>query len=420
MVKIKYTSGGRTVSQRQFFDNIKQKGIDLAFAKLEELVHGAAASIVDPETGKHAAVFVRRRPNNEGHIIRTQGSPAFARELEKRLGVDAGTVMTMTPEQPAIPYVYLAHASEDHEKLAKPLAKKLLAKGIEVWLDGWEIGSGDSLRQKMEEGLAGCTHFVVLLTPKSLGKKWVETEIDAGFVRAVEGEARFIGIRVGVAIDQLSPFLKSRRCPQIDVSDEAAVDALISELHGVSNKPPRGPKPRYVQTIPAGIPGWATTAVAVAEYLVRNSKNGTIFDPQTTIAQTAEATGLSEEDVRLGVLDLSDRGLIERSNTIGSDRFWPKLGLFVEFDEHFMGWKPEEDAVLVANYLVSTGEHMVKLDDAFASNFPEWSVRRLNAALAYLEGSKAVETSKALAQNPFIAFRISVTDRTRRFVRDHG
>jgi len=51
----------------------------------------------------------------------------------------------------------------------------------------WEIRSGDSLKRKMEEGLAGCTHFVVLLTPNSLGKPWVETEIDAGFLRMVRG-----------------------------------------------------------------------------------------------------------------------------------------------------------------------------------------------------------------------------------------
>jgi hypothetical protein len=67
-----------------------------------------------------------------------------------------------------------------------------MAKGIEVWFDEWEIRTGDSLRRKMEEGLANCTHFVVLphteLPP--LHKTWVETEIDAGFIRSVGGEAR--------------------------------------------------------------------------------------------------------------------------------------------------------------------------------------------------------------------------------------
>ena len=84
-----------------------------------------------------------------------------------------------------------------------------MANGIDVWLDEWEIRPGDSLRRKMEEGLANCTHFIVLLTPTSLHKPWVETEIDVGFLRAVGGESRFIGLRAGIRVDDLSQFLRT-------------------------------------------------------------------------------------------------------------------------------------------------------------------------------------------------------------------
>jgi hypothetical protein len=62
---------------------------------LEQQVHDAAASIIDPETGKHAEVFVRRRSPTE-LTLRTHGSPAFVRELEKRLGVETGSIETMS------------------------------------------------------------------------------------------------------------------------------------------------------------------------------------------------------------------------------------------------------------------------------------------------------------------------------------
>jgi hypothetical protein len=138
-------------------------------------------------------------------ILRRRGSPAFARELEKRLGVDTGSIETMSTQATSdVPRVYLAHASDDHETLAKPLAEALMAQGIDDWFDEWEIRAGDSLRRKMEEGLTNCTHFVVLLTTSSLHKPWVETEIDAGFIRAVGGESRFIGIRAGVGVNDLS------------------------------------------------------------------------------------------------------------------------------------------------------------------------------------------------------------------------
>lgn len=417
---IEFRSGGRKVSLDQFFDNFAKKALDAVFSQVEEKVHGAASSIVDPATGKHAEVFVRRKSAQDGWIIRTQGSPEFARELERRLGVAEGTVETVTASVEDVPHVYLAHAWEDHETLAKPLATRLLAHGIEVWLDGWEIRPGDSLRRKMEDGLKDCTHFIVLLTPHSLGKNWVETEIDVGFTRAVEGVARFIGLRVGVEVDQLSPFLRTRRCPSIDLPDEKAIAGLAADIHGVSAKPPRGEKPHYVQSMPEGLKSWSVDAVRVAEHLVRTSEKGCLFDPQTNPHKVAEATGLSEEDVRMGVLDLVDAGLVERSKTIGSEGFWPKLELFVEFDSHFMDFDTKADAVAISNWMVSRRLESTTIDDLFSQGFSDWSVRRINSALSYLQEAKLIRPMHTAGQGRWVMRMFDVTDRTRRFVRDNG
>lgn len=408
------------MSKNQFWKTISQKGIDLAFAEIEACAHGAAASIVDPATNRHASIFVRRK-GNDGYIISTQGSPEFARELEKRLGVERGFVRTMAEEKAGdIPVVYLAHASEDHETLARPLAEGLMAAGIDVWFDAWEIRSGDSLRRKMEEGLGSCSHFLVLLTPNSLGKPGVESEIDVGFVRSVGGDSRFIGLRSGIEIKQLSPFLRSLRCPQIDLSDGAAIDALVADLYGISRKPVRGPKPRYVQIVPDGLGSWSKGAIRVAEYLVRESKDGGVLDPQARMSSVAAALSLPDEDVRLAVLDLEDAGLVERSREIGGDKFWPRVGLFVEFDRHFMDFDNAKDAVDLANRFVSSGNDVVVVSDNLADWFPDWPVRRLNSALAYLEDGKLIDCLNTFGQGPWRTSRVRITDRTLRFVRDHG
>jgi hypothetical protein len=414
-----FRNGGSRVSQDQFFKNLKQQAIDSALKHLEEKVYGAASSIIDPETGKHSDVFVRRK-GNDGLVIRTKGSPAFARELEKRLGADPGEVKSMHDgTEPGVPQVYLAHAFEDHETLARPLAERMMAEGIEVWFDEWEIRSGDSLKRKMEEGLAGCTHFVVLLTPNSLGKPWVETEIDAGFVQMVEDGCRFIGVPVDVLVGQLSPFLRTLRCPAVTIGDERARAELIADIYGVSRKPPRGETPRYVKTVPEGLATWSPSAIAVAEYLVRKSEHADVMDPQTDVAQVAAATGLPEEDIRLGVLDLKDNGLVEESESIGSEDFWPRTGLFVEFDRHFMDFNNEDDAVAIANWLIN--EKLEEADaDQIAKQFPDWKPRRLNSALGYLEEAKAIEPVKCIGSGPYAMSHIMVTNRTRRFVRDRG
>jgi hypothetical protein len=247
---LEFRSDGRRVSEDEFFKSLTQQAIEAGMAELEKRIHAAAASIIDPETGKHAEVFVRWR-GETALVLSTRGSSAFACELEKRLGLDAGAIHSASPHMtPDARRVYLAHASEDHESLAKPLAARLMASGVDVWLDEWEIRAGDSLRRKIEQGLSDCTHFLVILTPRSLSKPWVQTEIDAGFVRAVGGEARFIGLRVGIGVGELSPFLRSLRCPEIRLDQSAEIDALIADIHGISRKPALGPTPHYIKAAP--------------------------------------------------------------------------------------------------------------------------------------------------------------------------
>jgi hypothetical protein len=413
---LEFRSGGRRVSQNELFDIMKRQALEAGMTALEERVRTAAASIIDPETGKHAQVFVRRRGETQ-LILRTRGSAVFARELEKRLGVATGSIETMTAQSSDdVPRVYFAHASEDHDTLAKPLAEGLIASGIDVWLDEWEIRAGDSLRRKMEEGLANCTHFIVLLTPVSLRKPWVQTEIDAGFIRAVGGESRFIGIRAGVAVDDLSPFLRTLRSPEVRLDEPDEVDALIADIHGVSRKPERGARPRYIKTIPEGLKTWSPAAVAVAEYLVHSSTYGIELDPQATVAHVAQATTLPEEDVRLGVLDLADAGLVK---AISSDSFWPTTELFVEFDRHFLNFDSERDAIAIANWLINQKIESISIAQ-LAPHFVEWPPRRLNSALSYLDEAKLIHPLKALDSAPWMMMALHVTDHTRRFVRDHG
>ena len=45
--------------------------------------------------------------------------------------------------------VFLSHSSKD-EAVVRPLAERLRADGLRVWLDEWEIKPGDSIPTKIE------------------------------------------------------------------------------------------------------------------------------------------------------------------------------------------------------------------------------------------------------------------------------
>lgn len=411
LLAIEFRRGGRKVSSKDFVDGLLEEVVNSAIDSLVDEIHGKAASIVDPETGKHAPVFIRRI--GEQLRVQTVGSPAFARELEKRLGWESGDVNIRTPTVER-PLVYLAHATED-KSIAKPIAEGLIARGIDVWYDDWEIGLGDSVRRKMDKGLGECTHFVVLLSHTSIKKPWVNEELDAGLLAAVEGTSRFVGLRNGIELSELPPLLRNRPAPEVTLTD-SGLDDLAARIYGISEKPPLGPSPRYIRSQGEETSAWSTAARAVAEHFVTNSRTGHKMDPQATYEELQEATGLPEEDVRLGVLDLVDAGMLEKSRTIGSNRVWPLSDLFSTFDGMFLDTDPEEDAKALAAYLVNTGKSLVASEEV--GKALEWDARRFNPAAHWLIAARVVKAYDALGGSHYRPFRLSCGDELLRFERN--
>lgn len=52
------------------------------------------------------------------------------------------------------PKVFISHASEDKDRFVINFSTKLRSKGIDTWLDKWEMRPGDSLIDRIfEEGI---------------------------------------------------------------------------------------------------------------------------------------------------------------------------------------------------------------------------------------------------------------------------
>jgi hypothetical protein len=74
--------------------------------------------------------------------------------------------------------IFISHASEDKDAIARPLYRALIEKGLSVWFDEAVLALGDSLRRKIDEGLARCRYGVVILSPHFLSKQWPQRELD--------------------------------------------------------------------------------------------------------------------------------------------------------------------------------------------------------------------------------------------------
>lgn len=84
--------------------------------------------------------------------------------------------------------VFICHASEDKESVARPLANALREQHLEVWYDEFSLRVGDSLRRSIDRGLAQSRFGVVILSPSFFRKQWSQWELDGLAARQMNSE----------------------------------------------------------------------------------------------------------------------------------------------------------------------------------------------------------------------------------------
>ena len=76
------------------------------------------------------------------------------------------------------PVIFLSHSSPNKD-FVRGLAKKLKKDNIDVWLDELEIKIGESIHQKVNEGLKKSDFFAIVLSEASVNSKWVQEELSS-------------------------------------------------------------------------------------------------------------------------------------------------------------------------------------------------------------------------------------------------
>lgn len=119
-------------------------------------------------TGLYASEIARLDPTNkrvEEFSVMTKASPAVSSSVHVPNHFEYD--------------VFICHASEDKEQIARPLAEILSRLSFRVWYDEMTLKIGDSLRRKIDEGLSKSRYGVVILSPSFFSKEWTQYELDA-------------------------------------------------------------------------------------------------------------------------------------------------------------------------------------------------------------------------------------------------
>ena len=95
--------------------------------------------------------------------------------------------------------VFVSHGWHDRW-IAREIATGIQNKArAEVLIDIFDIKSGDRIEEKVHAGLSGCNELISLLTPWSVDRNWVWTEMAAVWIQ----RKLHVGVMYGVTLEQI-------------------------------------------------------------------------------------------------------------------------------------------------------------------------------------------------------------------------
>jgi tetratricopeptide (TPR) repeat protein len=125
--------------------------------------------------------------------------------------------------------VFLSHASAN--KLLIEDVKRILEDGgdIRCWLDSYEIGFGQNIVSRINEGLANSDFVLFFLSPESLKSRWVEEEWSTAYWSQVNsGNTRLIPVLIGDS--QPPPILANKKYVDLRTNQLEQLRDLRSQL----------------------------------------------------------------------------------------------------------------------------------------------------------------------------------------------
>lgn len=125
--------------------------------------------------------------------------------------------------------VFISHASEDKDDFVRPLANALINEGLNVWFDEMTLRIGDSLRQKIDKGLANSRVGLVVLSPSFIDKGWTNYELDGIVTRTVSGEQVLLPIWHNITKQQVVNFSPS-------LADKVARSTATHTIEEIANE----------------------------------------------------------------------------------------------------------------------------------------------------------------------------------------
>lgn len=122
--------------------------------------------------------------------------------------------------------VFISHASAD-KSFVDRLVADLATRSIPVWYDKLDLRIGESVPGKINEGLAGAKHFLIVLSNSSVNSSWVREELNAALMKQVAQGGTFV-LPVLLEDCEIPPLLAHRRYADFRSEYSTALNELLA------------------------------------------------------------------------------------------------------------------------------------------------------------------------------------------------
>ena len=132
--------------------------------------------------------------------------------------------------------VFISHASEDKDEVARPLAEALRSNGLSVWYDEFELRIGDSLRRKIDKGIANSNFGIIVISRDFISKGWTNYELDGLITKAVNGEQTMLPVWHNVTMREVLDYSPSLVDKVARKTSDFTIEEIADEITDMINE----------------------------------------------------------------------------------------------------------------------------------------------------------------------------------------
>ena len=133
--------------------------------------------------------------------------------------------------------VFISHASEDKDTVARPLRDALTKLGVTVWLDEAQMRIGHSLRRKIDDGIRSSRFGVAIFSDSFFRKGWTNHELDGLVTRTVAGEQSLLPIWHDLTANKVMAYSPSLADKVAMNTSEYSIEDIARQIAEVINDP---------------------------------------------------------------------------------------------------------------------------------------------------------------------------------------